>query len=141
LFFIKPVITFVPNSDKQAPSTVTYTHTLLLLRGMPSIISPAVCLTTADMLSLFKNILYKTYVYFVMSLVSAVTDPNLHTPHIPSSRSRVYFLLPGLFRTPSKDPNTVLHFTARHILLRCVTRRLELGTLLVMKCGCGISST
>jgi hypothetical protein len=51
--------------------------------------SPTTYLTMADMLSLFQNTLYKTHVYFVMSLVSAFTDPNVHTPHIPSSRSRV----------------------------------------------------
>jgi len=31
------------------------------------------------------------------SVVSACTGPNVQTPHIPSSRSPVYYLLPSLF--------------------------------------------
>jgi hypothetical protein len=114
------------------------THVLLVLRDTHSIISLTACLSMAYMLSLFKNVLYTTHVYFVMSIVSAFTDPNVQTPHIPSSRSPVYSLLPSLFPKCQLKPQALCYiFLARYYLLRCVTRRLELGTLLVMKCGCG----
>jgi len=150
MFFIKPVIIFVLNWEIQAQSTVTHTF-FLVLRDIHSIISLTTCLSMAYMLSLFKNILYTTHVYFVMSIVSAFTDPNLENPHIPSSRSPVYSLLPS-FRSPvysllpSLFPKCCLkpqalcyNFLTRYYLLRCVTLQLELGTLLVIKCGCGTS--
>jgi hypothetical protein len=77
MLFIKTVINFIPNWEMQAQSTVTHTHThththvLLVLRDIHSIISPTACLSMAYILPLFKNILYTTHVYFVMSIVSA----------------------------------------------------------------------
>jgi hypothetical protein len=133
----------------QAPSTVSHTHThararSLGARDIHSIISLTACLSVADTLSLFKNIPYKTYVYFVMSLVSAFTDCEAQTPHIPSSRSSVlfifFFFCQVCSETSTKAPSTVLHFLAPYFLLRCFTRPLELGAVLVMKRVCGISS-
>lgn len=84
------------------------------------IISLTTCLSMTYMLSLFKNILHTTHVYFVMSIVSAFTDPNVQTPHIPSSRSPVYFLLPSLLRYAILSPKHCVSVTLGTLLFAAI---------------------
>jgi len=142
MFFIKPVIIFVLNWEMQAQSTVTHTRarTLLVLLRDITALSPTTCISMAYMLFLFKNILCTTHVYFLSCPLLAPSLTYRTDPSHPKFHINCLFRLAKFVPKRHLKPQALCYsFLARYFLLRYVTRRLELGTLLVMKCGCGTS--